>query len=125
MVFKIRCAGCKKCFYPEEFKIDENSHDLCPECGTRTVAFKDWKGERMTREHARFEMWRWQYDRGDNFTQMFYTLYAKGDSDNKGRLRLGFPVEVRAYEEWYNSEHPEELLEKWRDEYGGQNVSVS
>jgi hypothetical protein len=37
-------------------------------------------------------------------------------------LRLGFPVEVRAYEEWERSEYPEDLLEKWKNEYGTANA---
>lgn len=71
----------------------------------------------MTREHARFEMWRWQYCRGDNFTQMFFDLYSKADEYNKAKLKIGFPVEVRAFEEWYNSSNPESLLETWKNDY--------
>lgn len=39
-------------------------------------------------------------DNATNFTAQLFRLIAKADAQNKGRLRLGFPVEVSLYEWW-------------------------
>lgn len=37
---------------------------------------------------------------GDWFTAQLLRLIAKADRENREKLRLGFPEEVAAYEEW-------------------------
>lgn len=111
---EIICFECHKVYESEDSREIANME--CPDCKAERI------GDPMTREHARFEMWRWQYDRGDNFTQMLYCLINKADPTNRARIKLGFPVEVRAYEEWERSEYPEGLLEQWKEEYGTANA---
>ena len=40
---------------------------------------------------------------GDWFTAKLLRLIAKADSHNRSKLRLAYPEEVRAYEEWLQS----------------------
>jgi len=37
---------------------------------------------------------------GDWFTALLLRLINKADSSNRARLAIGFPEEVKAYEEW-------------------------
>ena len=41
---------------------------------------------------------------GDWFTAELIRLVAKADESNRSRLRLAFPVEVRAYEAWFHGD---------------------
>jgi len=68
----------------------------------------------MPREDAyleklhRIDIPMWQAGGGDWFTIKLLQLIAKSDTQNLERIRKGFPLEVRAYEEWYHGYRWEE-----------------
>ena len=42
---------------------------------------------------------------GDWFTAQLLRLIAKADSTNRMKLSVAFPEEVKAYEEWRDTDH--------------------
>ncbi len=46
----------------------------------------------------------WQTSNADWFTVKLIGLIAKADLKNRERIRLGFPLEVEAYERWCHSD---------------------
>lgn len=54
----------------------------------------------------------WQHG-GTNFTSLLYDLIAKADNENKERIRLAFPHEVKAYLEWFNMPSAEDFYKKY------------
>ena len=47
--------------------------------------------------------------KGNNFTAMLLRLICKADMLNREKLRIAYPDEDRAYENWYNGEHELDL----------------
>lgn len=55
----------------------------------------------------------WQYNRTECFSNMLYDLIAKADLGNKERLRYGFHWEVKAFESWQRYPNPNEFFKKY------------
>ena len=53
---------------------------------------------------ALYELKRWQYCGGSNFTCKLFDLIAKADDSNKQKILMGFPAEMCAYLMWYYKE---------------------
>lgn len=52
-----------------------------------------------------------QYEmKGTNFRTQLLDLIAKADKFNRAKIRIGFPEEVQAWEDWHNSDDPEEFF---------------
>jgi len=62
---------------------------------------------------AKFAVWCWQYSNTGSISQQVCSLWMKADFENRRRLELGFPEICAAMSEWYQSENPDELLDKW------------
>lgn len=59
------------------------------------------------------------YGEGDWFNAHLLRLIAKADTANKERLRLAFPEEVKAFEDWQKPcQHPNKVQFKSRYGYG-------
>lgn len=58
----------------------------------------------MTEAQAIHELWYWRVGDGTNFHSKLYNLIAKADRWNRERIRLGFPEEVKAFEQWENAD---------------------
>lgn len=60
------------------------------------------------------ELYYWQYsDNPTNFTAILFRLMQKADPSNRRKLRVGFPIECAAYQEWCASPTQDEFFEKY------------
>lgn len=66
------------------------------------------KAYRNERERALMALYGWRKFDDDCFSTMLFDLIAKADSNNLAKLRRGFPDEVGAFMEWYES--PDEVV---------------
>lgn len=65
----------------------------------------------MTFEECVKHLYRWKIGHDTtNFHALLYTLIAKADGENLGKLRRGFRDEVQAYEDWKLSPSEEEFF---------------
>lgn len=60
-------------------------------------------GERYQMAKAELKNWLENPD-ATNFHSLLYRLIAKSDPSNRWRLRLGFPEEVKVWEDWHAAE---------------------
>ena len=59
----------------------------------------------MTYHQAKAELQNWVCDPlANNFHSLLYTLVSKSDPVNRERLRLGFPEEIKVWEDWHAAE---------------------
>ncbi len=56
--------------------------------GMRQDLMNSWEGRPLADAH--------------NFERLLFDLIANADPVNRGRLRLGFPKQVEAWEMWYS-----------------------
>lgn len=54
----------------------------------------------MISEESIRKVYYWQYSRMECFNDKLFDLIAKADSQNRAKLRLGFPEEVSVFELW-------------------------
>ncbi len=68
----------------------------------------------MTHKQAVFELFYSRYaSNPDNFNSLLFRLFQKADSDNRMRLRLGFPELYEAWKEWSDSPTEKEFFAKY------------
>jgi len=48
-----------------------------------------------------------------NFHAVLYRLIGKADGQNKARLRLAYPLEVKAFDDWQASENPADFFRQY------------
>lgn len=67
-------------------------------------------------EHARQELYFWQYNRGQmsNFSSTLYALMGKADPNNQRKFSQGFPHEWEAFREWWCCGDQDVLFAKWK-----------
>ena len=69
-----------------------------------TTTIDRWQGdhdEARIKHVLEIDIPAWQNGVASWFTVMLLGLIAKADTDNRERIRDGFPAEVEAYERWY------------------------
>lgn len=61
----------------------------------------------MNYSQAKAELLNWAHGPAavDNFHSLLYRLISKSDPENRERLRLAFPEEVRVFEDWHAAEN--------------------
>lgn len=65
-------------------------------------------------QQAAFQLYLWHHAGGNNFTCQLYSLIAKADLQNRGKLRRAFPTEVLIFEEWQNAETSKDFFKKYK-----------
>lgn len=63
-------------------------------------------------EKRLFELFLWTRGSGSNFAHKLFDLIASADSRNRERIRVGFGLDVAAYELYEAAKSPSELFEK-------------
>ena len=68
---------------------------------------------------AAWELYYWQYANSDCFTAKLFSLIAKSDMANRGRLMLGFQDEVIVFVMWEQSETPKAFFDMFNIKING------
>jgi hypothetical protein len=71
-------------------------------------------------KQAAFDLWLTFHGDGkaSHMTTQVYLLIAKADPEHRARIRLGFPTEVRLWEEWQASRPESAFFEKYEVKHG-------
>ncbi len=67
-------------------------------------------------KRALLELYLWQYQPTESFTNKLFTLFAKADKTNFVRLMIAFPQYGFAYSEWYHDPDPDTFFERNKPE---------
>ena len=62
---------------------------------------------------AILEIYNWQYNYSNSFTNVIFNLFHKADGNNLYKLTKGFPEEAVAYKEWRDSDSQDEFFAKY------------
>lgn len=67
---------------------------------------------------AAWELYYWQYAQATNFTAQLFSLIAKADIYNRGRIMRGFQDEVIVFTMWEASETPKVFFDMFNIKIG-------
>lgn len=57
------------------------------------------------------ELYNWKHRDATNFTANLFHLISKADPQNKAKLTLAFPIEVKVFDDWQQSPNEKDFFD--------------